>query len=255
MTTWTAIVLAGSRPGIDPFAQQFGTDLKALIPVCGEPMIRRPVRALLASERIGEVRVLAQDPQRIAAALPADPRLTVSASKGTIAETLEALRDDPSLEWPLLVTTADHALLDTGMIADICRHSARSDIVIGVVEQAALRRRLPDSKRTWIRLKGGAYTGANLFLLRTSKVVSAIALWREVEQDRKKGWRLLSILGPGMVLGAFLRLVTLKDVLSRAGHRLGIVIRAVKMADPLAAVDVDKVQDHELVEAILQGRA
>ena len=49
--TYTAIVLAGSRPGRDAFAEQFGTDLKALIPVAGEPMVRRPVRALLASER------------------------------------------------------------------------------------------------------------------------------------------------------------------------------------------------------------
>ena len=255
MSSWTAIVLAGSRPGVDPLAEHFGTDLKALIPVCGEPMVRRPVKALLASERIGSIRVLAQDPERIAAALPSDPRLTVSRSNGTIAATLEALADDPTLAWPLLVTTADHALLDTGMIADLCRHSARADIVIGVVEQRALMKRLPQTKRTWIKLKGGAYTGANLFLLRAPKIMPAISLWREVEQDRKKGWRLLSILGPKLFIGALFRLVTLKEALSRAGRKLNIVIRAVKMADPLAAVDVDKVQDHELAEAILQGRA
>ena len=45
--SYTAIVLAGSRPGRDAFAESFGTDLKALIPVAGEPMVRRPVRALL----------------------------------------------------------------------------------------------------------------------------------------------------------------------------------------------------------------
>ena len=47
--TYTAILLAGSRPGRDHFAEQFGTDMKALIAVAGEPMVRRPVRALLAS--------------------------------------------------------------------------------------------------------------------------------------------------------------------------------------------------------------
>jgi hypothetical protein len=35
MTKVTAVVLAGSRPGGDPFAQGYGTDLKALIPVAG----------------------------------------------------------------------------------------------------------------------------------------------------------------------------------------------------------------------------
>ncbi len=72
--TYTAIVLAGSRPGRDPFAAQFGTDLKALVAVGGEPMVRRPVRALLASESIGEVVVLTQAPDRLAAVLSSDPR-------------------------------------------------------------------------------------------------------------------------------------------------------------------------------------
>ena len=49
---YTAILLAGSRPGRDDFAAQFGTDMKALIAVSGEPMVRRPVRALLASAKI-----------------------------------------------------------------------------------------------------------------------------------------------------------------------------------------------------------
>src|SRR5687768_3883005 len=80
MTQWTALVLAGSRPGADPFAASHGTDLKALIPVAGEPMVRRPVGALLASGAIGSVRVLTQQAERIAAVLPANPRLTVEQS-------------------------------------------------------------------------------------------------------------------------------------------------------------------------------
>ena len=59
---YTAIVLAGSRPSRDVFAEQFRTDLKALIPVAGEPMVRRPVRALLESEHVASVLVLSQAP-------------------------------------------------------------------------------------------------------------------------------------------------------------------------------------------------
>ena len=251
----TALVLAGSRPGRDAFAESHGSDLKALIPVAGEAMVRRPVAALLASERIGEVIVLAQQCERIGAALPADPRLSVKASGATIAATLEAVCADPTTEWPVLVTTADHALLDAGMVDDFCRHAANADIAIGLVERAALIKRFPEAKRTWIRFKGGAYSGANLFLLGSPRAAKAIALWRGVEQDRKKGWRLLAALGPAMLLGSGLRLLTLDQVLDRAGRRLGLSIKAVEMADPLAAVDVDKVEDHQLVEAIIAGRA
>ena len=42
---------------------------------------------------------------------------------------------------------------------------------------------------------------------------------------------------------------------ARLGCKLGLDLRAVEMRDPLAAVDVDKPADHELVEAILAGRA
>ena len=255
MKHWTAVVLAGSRPGADPFAAEHGTDLKALIPVADKPMVRRPVEALLASERIGKIIVLTQQPERIAAVLPADERLTIVESGGTIAETLEALCADRTTEWPLLVTTADHALLDGAMIQDMCARGMRCDIAIGVVEQRALMRRLPETRRTWIHFKGGAYSGANLFLLRTPRVAAAVALWRSVEQDRKKGWRLLTTLGPALFLGAVLGLLTLDEVLRRIGRKLELSIRAVELRDPLAAVDVDKPDDLRLVEAILEGRA
>lgn len=254
MNHLTAIVLAGSRPGVDAFAASHGTDLKALIPVCGEAMVRRPVMALLASNRVAAVRVLTQQPERIAAVLPADPRLAVEPSADTLAATLEAVCNDPAAVWPVLVTTADHALLDGAMIDDFCRRSYGADVAIAVVDRGALLQRLPETRRTWIRFKGGAYSGANLFMLRSPRVASAIGLWRGVEQDRKKGWRLLLAMGPALFLGAALRLLTLDQALRRIGARLGLEIRAVVMADPLAAVDVDKPEDHRLVEAILQGK-
>ena len=95
-----------------PFAQQFGTDIKALIAVAGEPMVRRPVRALLASRSIGQVIVLSQAPDRIADVLPRSWAVAMAPSRGTIAETMTAICSDPRTRWPLLVTTADHALLD-----------------------------------------------------------------------------------------------------------------------------------------------
>ena len=43
----------------------------------------------------------------------------------------------------------------------------------------------------------------------------------------------------------------------RIGDRpkLGLTIRVIEMSNPLAAIDIDKVDDHALVEAILAGRA
>lgn len=251
----TAVVLAGSRPGVDPFAQSYGTNLKALIPVSGKPMVVRPVEALLASNAIGLIRVLAQQPARIIGVLPPDPRITVETSGDTIASTLEAMCIDPDTQWPILVTTADHALLTAEMVDDFIQKSSGADVAIGLVPQEALLKRLPETKRTWLRFRGGAYSGANLFLLGSPKVRSTLELWRANEQNRKKAWRMLFTVGLTGFLGAALRLRTLQQTLDRVGRKLGLSIRAVELSDPLAAVDVDKPADHELVTAILEGRA
>jgi GTP:adenosylcobinamide-phosphate guanylyltransferase len=251
----TAIVLAGSRPGRDPLAAEFGTDLKALIPILGEEMVRRPVRALLGSESVSRVIVVSQDPDRIAAALDEDARVEFRTSRGTIAETMLELCTDDAVEWPLLVTTADHALLQSAMIDDFSSGAGGSDVAVGVVERSDLLKRFPDAKRTWIKFRGGAFTGANLFALNSPRAADAIQLWSSVEQSRKKGWRLLSLLGPLVVAGAALRLLSIDDVLARVGRKLGLRIRAVRMTDPIAGIDVDKLSDHGLAEAILEGRA
>lgn len=253
--SWTALVLAGSRPGRDEFAESHGTDLKALIAVGGVAMVARPVSALLAAPEIIAVRVLAQQAERIAAVLPDDPRLSVFASGPTIAATIEALLADPDTSFPLLVTTADHALLDAAMISDFCAQAAGADLAIGLVERAALDARLPQTQRTWIRFRGGAYSGANLFAFGSRDAAKAVALWRSVEQDRKKGWRMIAALGPAVLLGAVLRVRTLDQTLTSIGRRLGLTIRKVEMANPLAAVDVDKPADFALVTDILEGRA
>lgn len=255
MTGCTAVVLAGSRPGVDEFAQAHGTDLKALIPVAGVPMVRRPVAALLESAGVASIRVLAQQPDRIGQALPKDGRIAVEASGATIASTLEALCSDASVQWPVLVTTADHALLTPGMVADFLAKSQGADIAIGVVSRDALLSRLPQTKRTWLKFRGAAYSGANLFLLGGPQVRPAIELWRASEQNRKKAWRMMLTLGFSGFLGAVLRVKTLQQTLDAVGRRLRLTLRAVELSDPLVAVDVDKPEDHELVTAILEGRA
>ena len=255
MTKATAVVLAGSRPGSDPLAAAFGTDLKALVPVGGKPMVRWPVEALLASDRFSQVRVLAQDPERIGEVLPADPKLVIERSAGTIAATLEKMCFDPTVQWPLVVTTADHVLLDAGMIDEFCDLAEPADIAIGVVERENLMARLPKSQRTWIRFRSGAYSGANLFQLSGRKVLPALETWRSIEQDRKKAWALLWAFGPINFLAAALRLRTIHETVDRIGRRLGVKAEAIDLSDPLAAVDVDKLSDHGLVETLLAERA
>ncbi|MFL6763768.1 MAG: 4-diphosphocytidyl-2C-methyl-D-erythritol synthase, partial [Sphingomicrobium sp.] len=138
---------------------------------------------------------------------------------------------------------------------EFCEAAAGSEVAIGVVERSNLLKRLPETNRTWLKFRGGAYTGANLFALASPAARPAIELWRSVEQDRKKAWRVMSLLGPAVLLCVALRLVSLDEVLAQLNGRLGLTVKAVRLSNPLAGVDVDKPEDHALVEAILAGTA
>ena len=255
MSGWTAVLLAGSRPSADPLAEAFGAPLKALIPVAGEPMVLRPLRALLGHPRIAKVIVLTQHPEVFGPVMPSDERLEARVSKGTIAETVAAVLADPSTRFPVLVTTADHALLDDGMLSEFIDGAKGRDLAIGAVERGSLLTRFPDARRTWIPFRGGQYSGANLFAFGSDRALHAVGLWQSAEQARKSRWRLFRIFGPALLVGALLRLRTLDQTVATVGRKLGIDFRAVVLSDPLAAVDVDKVDDHALVEAIIAGRA
>ena len=58
-----------------------------------------------------------------------------------------------------------------------------------------------------------------------------------------------------MLIGTLLRLLSIDNVLTRLGRKLRLAIKAVRLSNPLAGIDVDKPADHTLVEAILAGRA
>jgi len=79
------------------------------------------------------------------------------------------------------------------------------------------------------------------------------ALWRRVEQQRKKPWRVAAVFGPVLLLGYLLRLFTLDQAMARISARLGVKVAAVKMPMAEAAIDVDKVADLELAERILES--
>jgi hypothetical protein len=145
-------------------------------------------------------------------------------------------------------------LLDPGMIEEFCDLGEPADIAVGVVERENLMKRLPNSQRTWVRFRHGAYSGANMFLLGGKKVLPALEMWRSVEQDRKKGWALLWAFGPLNLLGALVRLRTIHETLDRIGRRLGVTVEAVELSNPIACVDVDKLQDLRLVETLIEER-
>jgi GTP:adenosylcobinamide-phosphate guanylyltransferase len=255
----TAILLAGARPIPDPLAIAAGVPVKPLAPVGGEPMINRPARALLDHPAIGRLIVLTQRPDVFAAdpatAWLADhPRVRFERGGQGIAASLLALMAAGDLPFPLLLTTADHVLLDGRMLDQFVGEAQGADIAVAMVERKTLLARYPESRRTWLKFRDGWWSGANIFWFGSAKARPVIALWQEVEQDRKKGWKIVSAFGPFALIGALLRILTLRGGIARMGRRFGLIARLVAMNSAEACIDADKPADVTLIEAILAGR-
>jgi len=249
-----AIVMAGSRPGPDPLLDGTGVSTKALLPIAGRPMLAHVVRALRASPRIGPITILAQNSAELAVepSLAGIADLHFADSGQGISSSLAAAL--PEGDAPILVTTADNVLLTPSMIAEFLTGAEESDVAVAMVEKDVLLARYPESKRTWLKFRGGWWSGANMFRLRGRRVLPLLDFWGRIERDRKKGLKIIAAFGPWLLLGALLRLFTIQQGIARAGLRFGLRAKVVPMSEGEACIDADKPVDIVLIEKIFAAR-
>lgn len=244
----TALVLAGSRAGAaDPLAVGAGLSHKALIPVCGIPMIRRVVNSLRATPEVGRIVVCIEDPDAVRGVLPDDVEFTPAAG-GPSASVLGAIGQYGT---PLLVTTADNPLLRPEWIRHFLSAAGSADMAAGVASDEAVLRDVPGTKRTFIRLADRAFSGCNLFLFRTPVSAEVARLWQRLEQERKHPLRMGWLLGPGVLLRFLFRRLDSAALLRRIRVLTGAQAQFVTMPDGRAAVDVDKPSDLVLVRRMI----
>lgn len=260
MEPWTALVLAGRRGPDDPLARARGVSHRALLPVAGVPMLLRVVRALRETPEVGSLGVSIDAPER----LEAVPELARLRGEGALAVHPSEATPSRSVgralsPWPgarVLVTTADHALLTPERIAGFlaAADATDADVAVGFVERSTFEARHPGAPRTWLRLRDGAWTGANLFALRREAALRAVAFFARAERHRKTPWRLVGALGAGLLLGYATGTLGLDTAFARLSRRAGASLRPVVLDDAEAAIDVDRERDVALAEAILAAR-
>lgn len=257
---FTALVLAGSRGPDDPVARAAGVTHKALALVGGVPMLLRVVRTLRASPSIGGLALCIDRSafemldQPVAAELLANVQLVVpdKTPSASVRRAIEQFGD----ALPLLVTTADNALLSPPMVEHFCAAApADADLAVAVASETTIRSAYPDSIRTYYRFRSEGYSGCNLFLARTPAVMKVAAFWSEIERHRKRPWRLVAAIGPLTLLRFLLGTLDLEAACRRLSGIVGATVRAVEMPFAEAAIDVDKPADLALAERILGRRA
>jgi CTP:molybdopterin cytidylyltransferase MocA len=260
-TPFTAVVLAADRASGDPLAEAAGVPSKCLVPVDSKPMVLRVLDALAATREVETI--ILCGPQRAVVDREVELKARITSGKVTwaanretpSASTLHVLETLPH-STPVVVTTADHALLTAPMVDHFCfqARSTGADVVVAFAVHDLVQAAFPETKRTVIRLREGGYCTCNLFAFLTPQSRSVADFWRKVERQRKKRLRMIGAFGWWSLVLYLLRLLTLRQGLERISGRLGLRVDAVLMPFPEAAVDVDTIGDWKLVEAIANKR-
>lgn len=256
---FSAVVLAGERPGGSVLSRELGLAASVLVDVAGKPALARVIDALEASEMVdggllcGPAEDVFRENDEFREILNGTSFQWKAPAAGPSASALAAL--DQLDSFPALLTAGDHALLYPGLVDYFCREALKLDVdvVVGIAPYAIVREAFPESKRTVLKFNNGQYCGTNLFAILNREGKAGPAFWRDLEADRKRPWRMARRIGPGLLVRHLFGRLSLEIALSSLARSMGCRVGYVRIEVARAAVDVDSIADRDLAEKILKN--
>ena len=257
-----ALVPAGDRGAGDPVAKVSGVSSKALAPLAGTPMIIRVLNTLQATGRIDSVVLCGPDQDVIESSpllqevLNKDSVSWVPA-ESSLAGSIQAglARIDPAAL--VLITTADHAMLDTEILNYFLDRvvDSSADVHVGLVEYGLVEAAYPGVRRTVLKFSDGGYCGCNLYALNGARARDIISLWQRTQAYRKRPWRMaLGLLGFGALVRYLSGRLSLAQTREAIMVSTGIALDFINLPFAHAGIDVDTPADLELAKQILEQR-
>ncbi len=257
---FTAIVLAADREGSNPVAQAAHVPCKALAPINGIPMITRVTSALKNSSYVGDIIVCGPERDiyersQVLKDLTDSNRCVWTEPAESPSKSAWKVMNGTDPTSPILLTTADHALLSADMVDFFCRESLSrlsdgGDITAALALADTVEKKFRGVRRTSYRLGGKRYCSCNLFGFMNERGRQAALFWQQVEDRRKSPLRIVNSFGWLYLFRYLAGTLTLDAAMKRISSCIGCKAEAVIMPFPEAAVDVDTTEDLELVSQI-----
>ncbi len=237
-----AIVLAG-QPNLGRLRTVSQAAYEAEIIIQGRPMADYVLDAVQKSPSISSIGFVGPD------SIGRPGLIRAPLGHSLLDNLRNGLSTVPPGEPRVLVVTSDLPWLTPTVVEAFLTRAPRNvDIVYPVVPKSALSGLFSKTKRTYIRVRDGVFTGGNLFL------VNPAALPRLVEQaggllaHRKSPIKLAQDLGWGFLARFFFGRLSLAQIERDVGGRWGVSGRALVFEYPEVGVDVDKPEDWMLAQ-------
>lgn len=246
---YNAIVLAG---GVSKKLSAEDVQMyEAFIDIGGTPMLYFVLKALVQSKKIGRIIVAGPMERLQKVALP--EKVIPVSSGSTIFDTVINGMNALSATEKTLIATVDIPFITTEAIDDFLMQCERQegDFYYPIIEKSISEAKFPQGKRTYVKLTDGVFTGGNLFLVNPSIVPQCMMIAKKIIANRKKPWRLASLLGWTTLMKfvcGYLSVEAAKMRVSKILAVQGIVIRS---KYPEIGMDIDKPDDINLVKQYL----
>ncbi|HSV30974.1 MAG TPA: nucleotidyltransferase family protein [Atribacteraceae bacterium] len=247
-----AIILAGEGEEQENITK-FGVGNRALLVIQEQFMVEYVIEALKAVssiERIVVVGPVKEFKTRIGA-LVED---VVPPGYTPFESTLNGLKRLQTQE-NVLVLTSDIPLVKGEMIEDFlfrCEKT-RADFYYPIVRKEVYQKKFSRTKRTFVCLKEGCFSGGNLFLINPSVVERRKDWIMRVIRTRKSPLAIARLLGIVVILKYLLKRLSVKNIEKRVENILGMKGLAIITPYPEMGFDVDLPEHVDLAKRFLKN--
>jgi GTP:adenosylcobinamide-phosphate guanylyltransferase len=253
-----AVITAGGIPQPDELLYPYTLGKpKALLEICGKPMVQWVLDALGGSRQVENVILIGlSEDSGVSCAKP----LTFVQNKVSMIENLIAginkvVEINLSATRALLVSSDIPGITSEMVDWEIETTSqADVDLCYNVIKREVMEARYPGSRRTYTKFRDIEVCGGDMNVVRTSVASMNTEIWEKLIASRKNPLKQAAIIGFDTLFLALVGVISLDEAVKKATSRLHMTGRAIVCPYAEIGMDVDKPNQLEMVRADLQIR-
>jgi GTP:adenosylcobinamide-phosphate guanylyltransferase len=246
-----AVVMAGGGKA-EPLLEQEKVTNKAFIPLHGKPLLGYVLDGLSKAPSID--RIVVVGPERELSGLQQEGySFEFVPEAGSMLDNAGAALKEVDQERLCLVVSGDIPLMNEQVLEGFLALCApfEHDFYYPILTRESCQSRFPDTRRTYVRLQEGTYTGGNIALIRPSWFALNRHRLEMFIAYRKKPLKLLRILPLSFTLKFLFKRLSVADLEANLSKLLQLRARAVPCGFVEIGTDVDKISDLEVVRRAL----
>ncbi len=252
-----AIVIAGGIPEPDePLYPYTKGKPKALLDLCGKPMIQWVLDALQGALSIDRIVIVGLPDD---SSLKANKIISFVPNQGGMLDNvrngvMKILEVNPEAQHVVLASS-DIPGISPEKVDWIVNNALQTDhdVYYCVVSRQVMESRYPLSKRSYVRLRDVEVCGGDINVIRSALVKGNDVLWERIVAARKNAFKQAALLGYDTLLMLLFRAITLDGAVKKVSKRIKINGRVLLCPYAEIAMDVDKPHQFEIMRADLAG--